>query len=139
MESRLFPTLTSEDVARIAGRTTEVHVDAGELIDQDGGLYFIIQGKIDILLNGNPVRQMTRGDGLGLASALGVEEERKGFSSRAATHSHLLAISREDFHDVLSEYPEVAIALLADTMRNVLRLLRELESAGKSVPPTPST
>jgi CRP-like cAMP-binding protein len=114
MESRLFPTLTSEDVARIAARTTEIHVEAGNPIDFEKGLYFLIQGRVEIVLNGRVIRRMERGDGLGLAAALGIKEEREGFSSRAAVHSHLLAITQDDFHDVLSEFPEVTIALPAD-------------------------
>lgn len=126
MESNTFPGLTTEEVARIAARTTEVHVDAGQPLDYERGIHFLLEGEVEVLLNGRVIRTLQRGEGIGLASALGVEE-REGFASRAVQHSHLLAMTRDDLQDVMVEFPEVAIALLKDAMTNVLKLHRRIE------------
>jgi CRP-like cAMP-binding protein len=126
MDSGFFPGLSTEDMARIAGRTTEVHVEAGQPIDYERGIHLLIAGKVEVTLNGRVIRTIEPGDGIGLASVLGVEEH-EGFAARAAEHAHLLAMSRDDFHDVLSEFPEVAIALLKDSMSQVLGLFRRLQ------------
>ena len=134
MESSFFRGLTSEDYARIASRTTEVHLGTGDELDYERGIYLLIEGVVEVLFDGKVVRRLKPGEGIGLASALGLEE-RRGFSARAAEHSHLMAMTSEDFNDVLTEYPEVAIALLRDTMRTVLQLMRRLEESGISLEP----
>ncbi|HEX7879316.1 MAG TPA: cyclic nucleotide-binding domain-containing protein [Candidatus Eisenbacteria bacterium] len=126
MDSGFFPGLSTEDLARVAGRTTEVHVEAGQLIDYDRGIHLLIEGKVEVTLNDRVIRNIAPGDGIGLASVLGIEEH-EGFAARAAEHSHLLSMCRDDFQDVLTEFPEVAILLLKENMRQLLGLFRRIQ------------
>jgi CRP-like cAMP-binding protein len=126
MNSGFFSGLSTEEMARIATRSVEVHVEAGQPIDYELGIHLLIEGKVEVTLNGKVIRVIAPGEGLGLASVLGLEE-RTGFAARAAEHAHLLSMSKEDFNDVLTEFPEVAIALLKDNMRQLLTLFRRVQ------------
>jgi CRP-like cAMP-binding protein len=128
LESEYFKGMTSEEVARVAARTVEVHHDAGQTIDISTGLSMILHGSAEVRYNGARVRSLGPGDGIGLGSALGIPE-RKGFTVVAVDHCHTLAMPAEDFLETMTEFPEVAIGLLRQLMRTILLLSQELEAA----------
>jgi CRP-like cAMP-binding protein len=133
LESEYFRGMTSEEVARVAARTVEVHHDAGQPIDITTGLSMILHGSAEVRYNGVRVRSLGPGDGIGLGSALGVPE-RKGFSVYAVEHCHTLAMPAEDFLETMTEFPEVAIGLLRQLMRTILLLSQELEAVRSATP-----
>jgi CRP-like cAMP-binding protein len=103
------------------------------------GLFLVVEGAVELILENQIVRSVVRGDGFGLGSALGVDE-LAGFSGRARADTHCLFMTREDFLEVLTEFPEVTIALLKQMFVSNVELHHEvlrlsgLRSAGTSEP-----
>lgn len=134
LDSEYFRGLTTEEVARVAARTVEVHHDAGQSIDISTGLSMILHGSAEVRYNDVRVRTLGPGDGVGLGSALGIPE-RQGFTVHASEHCHTLAMPAEDFLETMTEFPEVAIGLLRQLMKTILLLSQELEAARSGAAP----
>ena len=127
MDHGLLPGVSSSDLARLAANMTELEWETGhtERLDTQS-LYVVTEGRIEMHMNGTPVGPMTTGQGFGLMALIG-EDTGDDLSGVATTHTHVLAISREMFFEVLHEYPDVAIAMLQEVARSLMKLLREVE------------
>lgn len=143
MDHGMLKGISSSDMARVAARMTELEWEAGHMVRLDTQtLYVVAEGRIEMRLNGTSVGPMAAGQGFGLMALIG-EDTGDDLSGVAMEHTHVLSIAREDFFDVLHEYPDVAIALLQELARSLMELLREFEKlkrqagAGTREPPRP--
>ena len=127
MEIDVFNDLSTEQVARIAARTSERRVEAGELIPLvDKGMFYVIEGRVEMLVAGSVVREFPAGTSFGLAALMGPENADQS-QARAAEASHLLFLPKEDFLETVQDHPEVAVALLKRLSGIILELFRRVQ------------
>jgi CRP-like cAMP-binding protein len=127
MEIDVFKDLSTEQVARIAARTTERRAEKGELIPLvERGMFYVIEGRIEMLVAGGVVRVFPAGTSFGLAALMGPENADQS-QARAAEPSHLLYLPKEDFLETVQDHPEVAVALLKRLSGIILELFRRVQ------------
>jgi CRP-like cAMP-binding protein len=139
MEIDVFHALQTEQVARIAAHTTERHYPAGTMIpNPESGMFLVLEGRIDLLAEGNVIRSFTKGKSFGLSALLGGAGAAET-EARAGEDTHALFLPKEDFLDTVNDHPEVAVALLRRLSEMILDLLRRVEmlerQASVPVPP----
>jgi EmrB/QacA subfamily drug resistance transporter len=99
----------------LAGRGQSVRIEAGDWLFREGqpgdAMYLVRAGRLEIVDEraGTVIRELGRGDALGELALLTTSP--RSASVRAARASDLLAISCEDFGDVLTGSPAISLAL----------------------------
>jgi CRP-like cAMP-binding protein len=133
MQIDVFSDLSSEQVARIAAHTSEHRFEAGEALPMfEKGMFYVVDGRIEMLVGDSVVRQSGKGSTFGLAALLGPDKAQSS-QARAAESSHVLFLPKEDFMDTVYENPEVAVALLRRLSEMILDLLRQVETLERQV------
>jgi len=115
----------TEDLAVLAAIAEEVLYPEGALVFEEGqladGLYVVIRGELVLTSDG---KEMSR---IGERSALGawdlIEGGPRVFGTYAATETLLLRVERQDFDDVLMDYPELGQSILKGLVRRFRRLV----------------
>ncbi len=115
----LFARLPPEalhDLAAVTGRVDlaagEVLLEAGEVGDR---LYVVASGRLEVLLDGAPVRRQGRGDVIGELALLGADPSTASVRTatvRAVRDSTLVTLGRDRFAEVLAREPSVARGLV---------------------------
>jgi CRP-like cAMP-binding protein len=116
----------TEDLAVLAAIAEEVLYPAGTTVFEEGqladGLYVVIRGELVLTRDGT---EMSR---LGERSALGAWDLLEGgprvFGTHAAVETLLLRVERQDFDDLLMDYPELGQSILKGLVRRFRRLVR---------------
>ena len=106
-EVDLFQDLDDDDLARLRGAAVPVKVDEGEMLFEEGepgdAFYVVIAGAIELLKGSGSSEKklaiMRNGDTFGEMALLNANP--RSASARAAEPTHLLAISRDDFEELL--------------------------------------
>jgi NTE family protein len=126
-----------EDLVR---RARVVRVAAGDWLFREGdpgdAMYVVRAGRLQLFRDGEEaagVRELGRGSALGELSLL--TSSPRSASVRAARHSELIAIDRDDFQRLLRDAPELALALTR-VLGDHLRASRPM---APDVRPLPST
>lgn len=122
----LLSAARTEDLAVLGGIAEEVLYPEGAVVFEEGqladGLYVVIRGELVLTRNG---KEMSR---LGERSALGawdlIEGGPRVFGTYAAVETLLLRVERQDFDDVLMDYPELGQSILKGLVRRFRRLVR---------------
>jgi CRP-like cAMP-binding protein len=116
----------TEDLSRLASIAEEVLYPEGAMIFEEGqpadGLYVIIRGQVVLLKNGEEMVTLEEEEALG-AWAL-FEAETPVTSARATQESLLLRVDREDFYDLLLDYPEMGESILKALVRRFRKLVK---------------
>jgi CRP-like cAMP-binding protein len=130
MELDQFRSVGSEHIAHIAAEAREDHFDRGEVIYDEmkpaRGLYVVLDGEVEMRSEGTPFRRVKRGEGFGFAAVLGSEDSTAS-SAIALEHTHVLAISKEDFVDTVSDHPQLAVDLIRGLATQHVNLGRQVE------------
>ena len=121
----LLSAARTEDLAVLASIADEVLYPAGATVFEEGqpadGLYVVIRGELVLTRNGKEV------DRVGKKSALGawdlIEQSPRVFGSRAAIETLLLRVDRQDFYDLLLDYPELGHSMLKAMVRRFRKLV----------------
>jgi CRP-like cAMP-binding protein len=116
----------TEDLAVLASIADEVSYPPGAPVFEEGepadGLYVVIRGELVLTRDGKELSRM------GERSALGAWDLLEGgprvFGSHAAAETLLLRVDRQDFDDVLLDYPELARSILKALVLRFRRLVR---------------
>jgi CRP-like cAMP-binding protein len=116
----------TEDLAVLAAIAEEVLYPEGASVFEEGeladGLYVVIRGELVLTRDG---KEMSR---LGERSALGawdlIEGGPRVFGTYAAAETLLLRVERQDFDDLLMDYPELGQSILKGLVRRFRRLVR---------------
>lgn len=116
----------TEDLAVLASIAEEVLYPEGAVVFEEGqpadGLYVVIRGELVLTRDG---KEMSR---LGERSALGawdlIEGGPRVFGTYAAVETLLLRVERQDFDDLLMDYPELGQSILKGLVRRFRRLVR---------------
>jgi CRP-like cAMP-binding protein len=119
----LFRALPSEELAQIAEIAEEQPMSAGDLVFAEGepgdALYLIVEGKVKVQKGDKELARLQIRDVFGEMAVL--DSEPRSASVTALEDSVVLKIGRDDFRDILSERPEIAMGV----MKVLTRRLRE--------------
>jgi CRP-like cAMP-binding protein len=111
----LFSQLDQEALGLVASLAVDVNVPAGSILThpkQPGtGMFAIEDGRATVELRGGGTRHLGPGDCFGELALL-TPEGRRTARVRAATDLSCLALSREDFRELLEREPRIALTLL---------------------------
>lgn len=121
----LLSAARTEDLAVLASIAEEVLYPEGSPIFDQGeppdAFFVVISGAVALTRDGDEV------DRLGASSALGAWDLLEGvprvLGGRAASESLLLRVERQDFYDVLLDYPELGQSMLKAMVRRFRRLV----------------
>lgn len=121
----LLSAARTEDLAILASIAEEVLYREGAKVFEEGqpadGLYVVIRGELVLTRDGSEIGRM------GERSALGawdlIEGASRVFGSHAAKETLLLRVDRNDFYDVLMDYPELGQSILKALVRRFRRLV----------------
>lgn len=120
----LFRELPTSALANLAGIAQEVTVYAGDSLFEEGdigeSLYLVCSGRLEITVRGRPVAVLERNACVGeMALISGLS---RSATAVALEEGKLLRVGSDDFMNLLSTKPEIALALL----RTLARRLREV-------------
>jgi signal transduction histidine kinase/predicted CoA-binding protein len=114
----LFAELTDEDLERICEHVEEVHLRSGEQLFEEGSIgqqaFVIKEGQIEIykVTNGRNVTIAVRKEGEMIGEIGLLESAPRSASGKALTDSLLLAISQEQFDQLINTSPSAARTML---------------------------
>lgn len=115
----------TEDLAVLASIADEVLYPAGATVFEEGqpadGLYVVIRGELLLSRDGQEIGRMGEGSALGAWDLL--EGGPRVFGSRTAIETLLLRVDREDFYDLLLDYPELGQSILKSLVRRFRKLV----------------
>lgn len=115
----LLSDLSGEQLLPVADIVQQVHVEAGDLVFAEGQpgnhLYVILEGAVDVLRGEEAVAKLGVKECFGEMALL--DSSPRSASVRARKDCELLAISRDDFQDLLDMHPALA--------RGVIRVLTQ--------------
>ncbi|MBM4345451.1 MAG: cyclic nucleotide-binding domain-containing protein [Deltaproteobacteria bacterium] len=115
----LLSDLSGEQLLPVTDILQPVHVEAGDLVFAEGQpgnhLYVILEGEVDVLRGDEPVARLGVKECFGEMALL--DQSPRSASVRARVDCELLAISRDDFQDLLDMHPALA--------RGVIRVLTQ--------------
>ena len=110
----LFRTLPSEELAQIAEIAEEQPLAAGDPVFAEGepgdALYLIVEGKVKVHKGDKQLVQLSVRDVFGEMAVL--DSEPRSASVTVLDDALLLKIGRDDFRDILSERPEIAMGVI---------------------------
>jgi CRP-like cAMP-binding protein len=111
-------------LALLASIADETEVAAGETIIEAG----VAAGAMYVVTRGNVVlhgagEQVSVGEEEAFGTWSLIDDSASPFAARAAEPSRLLRISRSDFHDLLTDHPELSLALLQGLARRMRSLV----------------
>jgi CRP-like cAMP-binding protein len=122
----LFKGLKEQDLREIAAHAEARAVPADTILIREGeaadALYLILRGKVKIFLhqpNGQEFVVDVRSAGHYVGEMM-LDGKPRSASVKTVEPSEFIAISHEDFKELLRKYPEVALQLI----RNLIRLAR---------------
>ncbi len=110
----LLSDLSGEQLLPVAEIVQHVHVEGGDLVFAEGQpgnhLYVILEGSIDICKGSEHIATLGTKECFGEMALL--DQEPRMASARAQTDVDLLAISRDDFQDLLDMHPALARGII---------------------------
>lgn len=121
----LLAAARTEDLAVLASIAEEVLYPSEANVFEEGepadGLYVIIRGKLVLTKDGREVVRLGEKEALGAWNLF--EGEPRVLSAKAAEETLLLRVDREDFYDLLLEYPELGQSILKALVRRLRKLV----------------
>jgi CRP-like cAMP-binding protein len=109
----LFKGLGAEELLPVAGIATHVSHAAGEVIFEEGALgdhlYVTSSGRVEISRGGQRIAELGPGECFGEMALL--DRAPRSATVRVLEDARLVAIARDDFHDLLDLYPAIARAI----------------------------
>jgi CRP/FNR family cyclic AMP-dependent transcriptional regulator len=122
----LFSQIPGEDLAQVALISTEETRDAGDEIFAEGeagdALYLVLDGKVRVHRQERVLAELGERECFGEMAIL--DAAPRSASVTALEDCVLLKISREDFQEIMSEKPEIALGIiqvLSRRLRNAAR------------------
>ena len=122
----LLSAVRSEDLAVLASISEEVLYPEGSMIFEEGqsadGLYVIIRGQVALEREKKEVVTLESEEALGAWDLF--EAEPRVTSAKTTEESLLLRVDREDFYDLLLDYPEMGQSILKALVRRLKKLVK---------------
>ncbi|UCF68941.1 MAG: cyclic nucleotide-binding domain-containing protein, partial [Acidobacteriota bacterium] len=115
----------SAQLALLASIATEIHVDTGadllELGQPADAMYVVVRGRVELEGRGEERLVAQEGEAFGTWALIDAAPSVMGATVSEPTH--LLRIRRQDFNDLLADYPELGLGLLQGLAKRVRTLL----------------
>lgn len=115
----------SEHLALLASIAEEVEGEAGEILIRQGepsaNLYVVVRGKVELSGMGGEVVVAEAGRPFGTWAL--IDQNPSVVEAKVVEPTRLLRITRGDFHDLLTDHPELAMGLLQGLARRVRSLV----------------
>jgi CRP-like cAMP-binding protein len=110
----LFRALPAEELAQIAEIAEEQEFVAGDPVFAEGepgdALYLVVEGQVRVHKSQKQIAMLGVRDVVGEMAVL--DGESRSASVTVMTDSALLKIGRDDFRDILTERPEIAMGVI---------------------------
>ena len=121
----LLSAARTEDLALLASISEEVLYPQNAWIFKEGqqadGLYVIIRGRVGLSKDGREVVTLGEKEALGAWTLF--ETESRVMSAKATEETLLLKVNREDFYDLLLDYPELGQSILKALVKRLRSLI----------------
>lgn len=136
----IFKQLSVNELAAIASITKKKVYSPGEIIFKERDIaetmYLVIEGEVTTLKNEKEfVGKLVAGENFGTMALL--LDEVRLLTARTETQSQLLIIHKQEFKEIVREYPQIAMEISKELARHIQRLLEKVTSkectAGDSV------
>ncbi len=121
----LFSQIPGEDLAQVALIATEEAREQGEEIFAEGeagdALYLVLDGKVRVHRGDRQIAELGERECFGEMAIL--DASPRSATVTAVKDTNLLKISREDFQEIMSEKPEIALGIikvLSHRLRNAI-------------------
>ncbi|MBN2723919.1 MAG: cyclic nucleotide-binding domain-containing protein [Deltaproteobacteria bacterium] len=122
--SDFFSGLSIEILIEIAKLCQEINLIKGDILFNQGdiadGLYFILDGSVDVVIGGNPVNTMSSGEVLGEIAL--IDSGTRSATIRASSSTSILKISPDLFDEILEDFSDVA----KQTMTTLVKIIRTI-------------
>jgi CRP/FNR family transcriptional regulator, cyclic AMP receptor protein len=122
----LFSQIPGEDLAQVALISTEETREQGEEIFAEGesgdALYLVIDGKVRVHKNDRVIAELGERECFGEMAIL--DAAPRSATVTAVVDTNLLKIAREDFQEIMSEKPEIAMGIIKVLTRRLRDAIR---------------
>jgi len=126
----LFADIPSEQLAYLAGITSQLTVDEGEVLFKEGDrsqfLYLLINGKVHVTRNGVLRKVVTDQEAVGEWGFFDGKERL--ISATCIEECHFLKINRMDFFDLLEERVQLSRGLIKYFIKHIRKLTEMSDS-----------
>jgi CRP-like cAMP-binding protein len=123
----LLKNLNPDQLARIATIAKDIQCPPGKIIVQPDktldSLYVILDGRVEISQKEQPLTTAAQNDVLG-AWAL-FDPEPMPVTAKTVDNTRLLAISRDDFYDLLSDNMEITASIFSTLVKRFRQLVQQ--------------
>ena len=124
----LFERCNKKELAAVAALTTEVTVESGRILCEEGGLgtefFVVLEGTATVVQRGTPTQRLGPGQAFGETALL--DAGLRTATVRAATPMTLLVLNPREFGALLERAPSVARKLLGTLAARVRKYEREI-------------
>ena len=134
MQTDIFKSLATDEVALIAVKSTENEFEAGELVEKGSeagrSFHVVIEGAVEVSRNSTVFRRATKGMYFGLLPLLEIQGDEE---VRAVEPTHTLVLSCENFKQAVADNPQFALTMIRSVATMALNFalrVEELEKAG---------
>ena len=122
----LFSQIPGEDLAQVALISTEEAREQGEEIFAEGeagdALYLVLEGKVRVHKQDRVIAELAERECFGEMAIL--DAAPRSATVTAVSDANLLKISREDFEEIMSEKPEIALGIIRVLSRRLRDAIR---------------
>jgi CRP/FNR family transcriptional regulator, cyclic AMP receptor protein len=122
----LFSQIPGEDLAQVALISTEETREQGEEIFGEGesgdALYLVIDGKVRVHKHDRVIAELGERECFGEMAIL--DAAPRSATVTAVVDTNLLKITREDFQEIMSEKPEIAMGIIKVLTRRLRDAIR---------------
>ncbi len=137
----LFESLSVSELARVALDTKVEYYRAGEPVTEQGcqrdDLFLIIKGQVSVTENRGDERPSDQTRRLGTGEPIGLlgffEDIPTNISIRAIEDTHLLALGKQAFVDIVNEYPEIVLPICKVMCFRIRMLAEEVKKCEKMI------
>jgi len=114
-EQPLFQTLDLETLYAVTERGRFQDFPPEQILCEQGEpsdtYYFVLSGRLEMVSNGRVVRTLAAGEGFGDVEVLA--NDVRPATARCAAETRCMALTREDFDDLMSQHASIAAAVIA--------------------------
>ncbi len=129
-KTALFGALSDKELNDVLATARQRTYDAGAAIVRQGdpgarGFYLILEGRVDVLREGNKVAEMGTGEFFG-EMALLLEDTARTADVTAAQQTTCLVMTQWDFRALLRSHPDMAASIM-------IELAQRLRDSGRAL------
>ena len=125
----LFNTSTPDALVYLAQIAEEKAFDKGQTMLEEGitsdGLYIVVEGEISLIRNAVEVEVLKAGEIIGIWALF--DEEPWPYAAASKTRAVVLIIHRNEFYDLLDDYPEISQGIFKALSRRIRSLVEQLD------------